>query len=88
MQKRKSEKNFMCIDCFMYISVIVNLCTLQDYMWQHKQEERELKRIEGDVIKNQRAVRRTLRDYENGSFLKIFLFSDYLLFISSCKFFM
>ena len=35
-------------------------------MWQHKQEERELKRIEGDVIKNQQAVRRTLRDYEAG----------------------
>lgn len=35
-------------------------------MWQHKQEERELKRIEGDIIKNQRAVRHTLRDFENG----------------------
>ena len=34
-------------------------------MWQHKQEERELKRVEGDIVKNQRAVRRTLRDYEN-----------------------
>ena len=42
---------------------------LKDYMWQHKQEERELKRIEGDVIKNQQAVRRTLRDYENGSLI-------------------
>ena len=35
-------------------------------MWQHKQEERELKRVEGDVIKNQRIVRKELRDYENG----------------------
>ena len=35
-------------------------------MWQHKQEERELKRTEGDIIKNQRAVRQTLRDFENG----------------------
>ncbi|KAK3592660.1 hypothetical protein CHS0354_015960 [Potamilus streckersoni] len=34
-------------------------------MWQHKQEERELKRTEGDIVKNQRAVRQTLRDYEN-----------------------
>ena len=41
-------------------------CLLQDLMWQHKQEERELKRVEGDIIKNQRSVRRTLRDYENG----------------------
>ena len=39
---------------------------LQDHMWQHKQEERELKRTEGDIIKNQRSVRQTLRDFENG----------------------
>ncbi|KAI8797652.1 trichohyalin isoform X1 [Biomphalaria glabrata] len=38
---------------------------IEDHMWQHKQEERELKRIEGDIIKNQRLVRHTLRDYEN-----------------------
>lgn len=37
----------------------------QDHMWQHKQEERELKRTEGDIIKNQRSVRQTLRDFEN-----------------------
>lgn len=38
-------------------------------MWQHKQEERELKRIEGDIIKNQRAVRHTLRDFGNGKLI-------------------
>ncbi|XP_005091012.1 trichohyalin [Aplysia californica] len=38
---------------------------IEDHMWQHKQEERELKRTEGDIIKNQRAVRHTLRDYGN-----------------------
>lgn len=38
---------------------------IEDHMWQHKQEERELKRTEGDIIKNQRAVRHTLRDFEN-----------------------
>ncbi|KAL5018192.1 hypothetical protein ScPMuIL_003914 [Solemya velum] len=38
---------------------------IEDHMWQHKQEERELKRIEGDIMKNQRAVRNTLRDFEN-----------------------
>lgn len=37
-------------------------------MWQHKQEERELKRVEGDIIKNQRAVRRTIREFESGQF--------------------
>ena len=35
-------------------------------MWQHKQEERELKRTEGDIIKNQRALRKEMRDFENG----------------------
>lgn len=35
-------------------------------MWQYKQEERELKRVEGDIIKNQRAVRHTVRDFGNG----------------------
>ncbi|XP_048761242.1 trichohyalin-like isoform X2 [Ostrea edulis] len=38
---------------------------IEDHMWQHKQEERELKRTEGDIIKNQRTVRHTLRDFEN-----------------------
>ncbi|XP_071952628.1 uncharacterized protein [Antedon mediterranea] len=38
---------------------------IEDHMWQHKQEERELKRFEGDVIKNQQHLRRTMRDYEN-----------------------
>ena len=35
-------------------------------MWQHKQEERELKRTEGDIIKNQRTLRKEMRDFENG----------------------
>ena len=35
-------------------------------MWQHKQDQRELKRVEGDIIKNQREVRKEMRDYENG----------------------
>ncbi|XP_070544215.1 trichohyalin-like [Ptychodera flava] len=37
---------------------------IEDHMWQHKQEERELKRAEGDVIKNQQHLRRTMREYE------------------------
>ena len=40
-------------------------------MWQHKQEERELKRVEGDIIKKQRTVRHVLRDYESGKIFKI-----------------
>ncbi|XP_059168336.1 trichohyalin-like isoform X1 [Physella acuta] len=42
-----------------------NIKVIEDHMWLHKQEERELKRIEGDILKQQRAVRHTLRDYEN-----------------------
>ena len=42
-------------------------------MWQYKQEERELKRVEGDIIKNQRAVRHTLRDFENSRLFHSFL---------------
>ena len=44
-------------------------------MWQHKQQERELKRVEGDIAKNQRAVRKTLRDFENGTFILASIFS-------------
>ena len=49
--------------CYLHMFLL----WLQDHMWQHKQEERELKRVEGDIIKNQRTVRRSLRDYENGN---------------------
>ena len=38
---------------------------IEDHMWQHKQEERELKRVEGDVTKRKRAVQRTMRELEN-----------------------
>ena len=37
-------------------------------MLQHKQEERELKRAEGDVIKKQHQLRRVMRDYENSMY--------------------
>ena len=46
------------------------LCfAFKDHMWQHKQEERELKRVEGDIIKNQRTVRKSMRDYENSMYI-------------------
>ena len=44
---------------------------IEDHMWQHKQEERELKRVDGDVNKKKRAVQRTLRELENNSNKKI-----------------
>lgn len=34
-------------------------------MWKHKQEARELHHENGNIIKKQQAVRRTLQDYEN-----------------------
>ncbi|XP_022112149.1 trichohyalin-like [Acanthaster planci] len=37
---------------------------IEDHMWQHKQEERELKRSEGDIIKSQHMLRRTMKDFE------------------------
>ena len=38
---------------------------IEDHMWQHKQEERELKRVEGDVNKKKRSVQRMMRELEN-----------------------
>ena len=35
-------------------------------MFQCKQEERELKRMESDVIKNERNLKKMLKDYESG----------------------
>ena len=35
-------------------------------MFQCKQEERELKRMESHVIKNERNLKKILKDYENG----------------------
>jgi len=37
---------------------------IEDHMWKHKQEERELKRVEGDVNKSKRSVQRVARDFE------------------------
>eukprot|EP00057_Strongylocentrotus_purpuratus_P008530 XP_011663004.1 PREDICTED: RNA-binding protein 25 [Strongylocentrotus purpuratus] len=37
---------------------------IEDHMWQHRQEERDLKRAEGDLMKNQASLKRTMRDYE------------------------
>ena len=37
-------------------------------MLQHKQEERELKRYEGDIIKKQHQLRRTMDGLQNSKF--------------------
>eukprot|EP00794_Sanderia_malayensis_P012080 gene12080-13324_t len=43
---------------------------IEDHMWQHKQEERELKRTEGDIIKKQRMLTKTMQDYESTVYKK------------------
>ena len=51
-------------------------------MWQHKQEERELKRSEGDIIKSQHMLRRTMKDFEigeNSDFGPIQIFHKFLM---------
>lgn len=40
-------------------------------MLQHKQEERELKRYEGDIIKKQHQLRRTMDGLQNSKFWKL-----------------
>ena len=35
-------------------------------MWQHRQEERDLKRAENDIRRNQRELKRSLKHYELG----------------------
>jgi len=46
------------------------LKVIEDHMWQHKQEERELKRIEGDIVKKQRQLTNTMQEYENAVYKK------------------
>lgn len=43
---------------------------IEDHMLQHKQAERELKRAEGDIIKKQHHLRRSMMDYENTIYKK------------------
>ena len=37
-------------------------------MWQHRQEERELKRSEMDIIRQKKEVNRTMKDYESSEY--------------------
>lgn len=36
----------------------------QEHMWQHRQQERELKRAEMDLVKQQKQVRQAMRQAE------------------------
>lgn len=44
---------------------------IEDHMLQHKQEERELKRYEGDIIKKQHQLRRTMDGLQNSVYKKM-----------------
>lgn len=44
---------------------------IEDHMLQHKQEERALKRYEGDIIKKQHHLRRTMEDVNNSVYKKM-----------------
>lgn len=48
--------------------------SIEDHMWKHKQEERELKRAEGDIIKSQQTLRRTMRVIEKCKYITIIHF--------------
>jgi hypothetical protein len=37
---------------------------IDEHMWQHRQEERDLKRAENDIKRNQRELKRSLKSYE------------------------
>ena len=36
----------------------------QDHMWQHRQEERDLRRTETDIVKQRKQVQRSMKEYE------------------------
>ena len=54
------------IEGFMIAMALLFMIFLQDNMLHHKQEERKLKRIEGDIVKKQRLLRRVMHDYDKG----------------------
>ena len=38
-------------------------------MWQHRQEERELKRTEMDIIRQKKQVNKSLKSYESSKLI-------------------
>ena len=67
----------LCILCYtlvtmktsIYICYRKTLRSIEELMWQHRQEARQLKQKDGDIARNQKIVRKTLRDYEIGAFI-------------------
>ena len=45
-------------------------------MWQHRQEERDLKRAEMDLIKQKKQVQRSMKEYESSKRLSGFVGLD------------
>ncbi len=37
----------------------------QDHMWSHRQEERELKRAEMEIVKQKKQLQRVMKNYES-----------------------
>lgn len=52
-------------------------------MLQHKQEERALKRYEGDIIKKQHHLRRTMEDVNNSMLFHLVLINHLISSINS-----
>lgn len=46
---------------------------MQDYMLVCKQEERDLKRVEGDIVKKERVLKKSMKNYENGEIFSSFV---------------
>ena len=47
----------------------VSVPALQDHMWQHRQEERALKRAEMDAVKQRKNLEDTMRKLNTGMYL-------------------
>lgn len=42
-------------------------------MWQHRQEERNLRRAENDIIRQQKHMQTSLKQFENSKLHKVML---------------
>lgn len=44
---------------------------LQDHMWQYRQEERDLRRAENDIVRQQKYMQTKLKKFENGNYIHV-----------------
>lgn len=44
------------------------LKAIEDHMWQHRQQERDLKRAEKDIVRQEKHMQRSLKQYQNKLF--------------------